>query len=93
MFVKQLQFYQFSLHSYLLSIMNMRIPFKWAPKGVEDADKAGNKVFGFIQLIKHTKNDTTDSKKQTVKERTIFKEKMTEFFVDGKNTVAVSALN
>lgn len=34
-------------------IMNVKMP-----EGVKHADKAGDKVFGFVYIIKHTKDNT-----------------------------------
>ena len=73
--------------------MNVRIPFKRTAKGVENTDKAWDKVFRFVHLVKHTQYNTADSVKQTIQKRTVLKKKMTELFVNGKNTVAVSTLN
>ena len=32
--------------------VDVRIPFQWSAESMEDADKTGNKVFGFIHLVK-----------------------------------------
>ena len=42
--------------------MNVGIPFKRTAKGVENTDKAWNKVF----RLKHTKYNTADSVKQAI---------------------------
>ena len=73
--------------------MNVGIPFKRTAKGVENTDKAWDKVFRFVHLVKHTKYNAADSVKQTIQKRTILKKKMTELFVNGKNAVAVGTLN
>lgn len=73
--------------------MNVRIPFKRAAKGVENTDKARDKVFRFVYLVKHTKYNTADSVKQTIQKRTVLKKKETELLVNGQNTVAVSTVN
>ena len=41
MLIEQLQFYHVSLHSYLLSIMDMRVEGKPLAPGVEDTDDPG----------------------------------------------------
>ena len=69
--------------------MNMRIPLKVSAKGVEDANEAWSKEFGFIVFMKQTKDNTTDGGKEAVKERTVLKKEGTEFFGDGKNAVPV----
>ena len=73
--------------------MNRGIPFKRTAKGVENTEKARDEVFGFVNLMKQTKDNAADSIKQTIRKRTVLKKKVTEFFVNGKNTVAVSTLN
>ena len=61
---------------------------------MENTDKAWDKIFRFVQLVKHTKYNTVYSVKQTIQKRTVFEKKFaTELFVNGKNTVAVSTLN
>ena len=67
----------------------MRIPLKVSAKGVEDANEAGSKAFGFIVFMKQTKEDTADGGKEAVKERTIPQKEGTEFFGNGKNAVPV----
>ena len=47
--------------------VNMRIPLKVASEGVKNADKAGSKMLGFIELAEHTKDDIADRMKETVK--------------------------
>lgn len=73
--------------------MNVGIPFKGTTESMKNTDKAGYKVLGFVYLIKHTKYNAADSIEQTVKKGTVFEKKVTEFFVNGKNTVAVGTLN
>lgn len=46
--------------------MDVRIPLKAAAEGVEDTDKTGSKMFGFVNLAEHTKNDITNRIKKTV---------------------------
>ena len=55
--------------------------------------KPGTKFFDLFHLVKHTKNNAADSVKQTIQKRTVLKKKVTELFVNGKNTVAVSTLD
>ena len=73
--------------------MDMRVPFEWTSKSVKNTDEAGDVIFGFINLVEHTKNNTTNCIEQTVKKRTVFEKKVTELFVNGKNTVTVGTLN
>ena len=46
--------------------VDMGIPMERTTKGMEDTDKAGDKVFGHIQREKHTEDDTADGLKETV---------------------------
>lgn len=69
--------------------VDMGIPFKGTSKSVKDTDKAWDKVFGLIDLMEHTQDDITDSVKKTAQERAVLKEKVPEFFVNGKNKMAM----
>lgn len=69
--------------------MNMRVPFKISAKGMENTDKTGSEVFGFIEFEEHTKDNTADSRKKAVKEIAVFEEERAKFFGDGKDTVTV----
>lgn len=73
--------------------MNMRIPLKATPKGVKNADKAGSKTLGFIELAEQVKDDIANGKKKTVEQRTISAEKDAELLWDGKNAMPVNTLN
>lgn len=53
----------------------MRVPFKRASKGMKYADKAGDKIFRFVQGEKEFFNDIRNSLKEAVKQVTVFKEK------------------
>ena len=46
--------------------VDMGIPMERTSKGMKDTDKAGDKVFGFIEREKQTEDDTADSLKETV---------------------------
>ena len=43
--------------------------------------------------MKHVHNNAADSLKKAVEKRTVFQKERTKFFINGKNTVSVSALN
>ena len=73
--------------------MNVGIPFERTTKGVENTDKAWDKVFRFVYLVKHTKYNTADSIEETVKKRPIFEKKVTKFFINSKNAVTVGTVN
>ena len=69
--------------------VDMRIPLKITPEGMEDTDKTGSKAFGFVVFVEHTEDDTADSGEEASKEGTVSKEECAEFFYDGEDTVAV----
>ena len=71
--------------------MDMWIPFEGSPKGMKDANKAWNKVFRFVEVMEHTQDNTADSLKETVKERTVFQKEVAQFIINGENTVTVCA--
>ena len=71
--------------------MDMWIPFEGSPKGMKDANKAWNKVFRFVEVMEHTQDNTADSLKETVKERTVFQKEVAQFIINGENTVPVCA--
>ena len=60
---------------------------------MKDADKARNEVARLIEVVKQTQNNTADSLKETIKERTVFQEKRSQFFINCKNTVPMRTLN
>lgn len=59
---------------------------------MKHTDKSGDKVFGFIHFVKHAKNNTADSVEKAVQKRTVFQKEGSQFFVNGKDTVAVGAV-
>ncbi len=44
--------------------MDVGIPLKVPAEGVEDADKTGSKVFGFVQIVEHTQYNIPDGGKE-----------------------------
>lgn len=73
--------------------VNMRIPLKATPKGMKNTDKAGSKMFSFVEFTEHTKNNVTNRMKKTIEKRTISAEKDAKLLWDGKNAVSVNTLN
>lgn len=73
--------------------MDMRVPFKVTTKGMKDADKAGSEEFLLIDFMEHTKNNTADSRKEAVQKVPVRKEKVPEFFGDGKDTMPMSTMD
>ena len=73
--------------------VDVRIPFKGTSEGVKNTNEAGDKVFGFVYVVKHPQENTADSLKEAVKERAVFEKEAAEFFINGKNTVPVYTMN
>ena len=73
--------------------VNVRIPLKIPAKSMKNHDVAGSEVFGFIKFEKHTGNDAVNCMKKTVKKGAVMEEKITEIFINGKNTVAMSNID
>ena len=71
----------------------MWIPFQVPAKGVENHDKPGSEIHGFILFEKHAGNDTVNGMEQTVKEGAVKEEKVTELFINGKNTMPVGDID
>ena len=69
--------------------VDMRIPFKVSAKGVEDHDKTGSEVHGFILLEEHAGDNAVHGMEQAVKEGTVLQEKIPDSGVYGKHTMPV----
>ena len=69
--------------------VDMRVPFQVPAEGVEDHDKAGSEVHGFIELQEHTGNDAGDGMEETIEERAVIEEEISKLRIDSKDTVAV----
>lgn len=52
------------------------IPFQITTKSVEHTDETGNEVFGMINFVEHTENNTSDSREKTVEKISVFKEEV-----------------
>ena len=44
-------------------------------------------------MVEHTKDNTSDCIKKTIKKRAVFEKEMPQLFINGENTMPVSALN
>ena len=55
--------------------MNVRIPFEVASKGVKNTDETGGKVFFFVHIVEHTKDNIPDRRKEKIEKGTLIKEK------------------
>ena len=51
--------------------MDMRVPFENPAERVKDTNEPGDKVFGLIDVLKHTENHIPDGMKETVEERAV----------------------
>lgn len=71
----------------------MRVPFKGAAKRMEDTDKAGDKIFGFVQREKEFFKDIGNSLKEAVEQGTVLQEKRPEGIVDGEDQMPVSTVD
>ena len=69
--------------------VDMRVPFQVPAEGVEDHDKAGGEVHGFIELQEHTGNDAGDGMEETIEERAVMEEEVPKLRINSKDTVAV----
>lgn len=69
--------------------IDMGVPFKVLAKGVEDHDKAGSEIQGFILFKKHAGNNTVYRMKKAVKEGAVKEEKVPELGINGKDTMPV----
>ena len=70
--------------------VDMRIPLEIPAERMENHNKTGSAVFGFVKIEKHTGNNTVDCVKKTVEERAILEEEVSERMVNRKNTMAMS---
>ena len=67
----------------------VRVPFKISAKSMEYHDETGSKVFGMVQVVKHTGYDTGRCVEKAVKKRAVFQKEDTERFINSKNTMSV----
>lgn len=73
--------------------MDVWIPFEGSSKGMKNADKARDKVFGFIQGEKEFFDDIGNSLEEAVEQVTVLKEKMAQGIVNGKDKMPVCAVD
>lgn len=71
--------------------MDVGIPFEITTESMKNADKAGSKIFSFINLVEHVKNDTLNCFEEKIQKRSILEEVRSKFRINRKN--AMSALN
>ena len=53
----------------------------------------GSKEFLFVFFVKRTKNNTSNSREETVKKRTVFRKEMMKFLRNSKNAMTVRTIN
>ena len=56
---------------------------------MKNKDKTWSKFFCFVVFMKHAKNNTLNCFKKKTKKFTVFKEEVSEFRINGKDTVSV----
>ena len=60
---------------------------------MENHNKTGGEIHGFVLLIKHMGDNTVYSMEETIKQCPVIKEKLPEVFVDGENTMPVGDID
>lgn len=73
--------------------MDMRIPLKGTSKGMKDANKTRNKIFGFVQGEKELFDNIGNSLKEAVEQGAVFQEKTAEGIVNGEDEVPVCTVD
>ena len=71
----------------------MRIPFEIPPKGMKDQNETGSEIFGFVIFMKQTEDNALDCLKKKAEKRSVFQKKVSEFRINGKNTVPVLCID
>ncbi len=69
--------------------VDMGVPFEGSAEGMEDADKAGNKVSAFVEFMEEPEDDAADSLEKAVEEGAVIQEERAQVFINGKNEVPV----
>lgn len=73
--------------------MDMRVPFQRATESVKNADKTGDKVFGLVDLVEHTEDNTSDGSKKAVEKRAVLEKEMPQLLIDRENAMAVRTMD
>lgn len=73
--------------------VDVGIPFQVPAKGVEDHDKTGSEIHGFVLFKKHAGNNAANSMKKAVKEGAVIQKKIAELLINGKNTMPVGNID
>ena len=70
--------------------VDVRVPLKTTPKGMQNANKSGREVFGLIDFAKHIQNCLANGIKKTVQKISVFEKKYSELLGNRKNTMPMS---
>lgn len=73
--------------------VDMGVPFQIPAESMEDHDKAGREVHGFIEFQEHAGHDTGNSVEKAAEQAPVMEEEIPELFINGKNAVAVGNIN
>ena len=73
--------------------MDMGVPFKVAPKCMQDTDNTWSEMPGFIVFVKHVEDNIPYGMEKAVKKGAVFKEEMPELFRNRENAMPVSGVN
>lgn len=60
---------------------------------MQDTDEAGSETFRFVFRLEHSEDNAADSKKKTVKQCPVSKEKRSQFFSNSEDAVPVGNVN
>ena len=69
--------------------VNMGIPFQISAEGMKNHNKSRSKISGFIEIVEHAIDHTGDRVEKAMKKIRGVWEKMSEIFINSKNTVPV----
>ena len=70
--------------------VDMRVPLKTTPKGMQNANKSGREVFGLIDFAEHIQNCLVSGIKKTVLKISVFEKEYSELLWNRKNTMSMS---
>lgn len=73
--------------------MDMRIPFEIPAESVQDHDETGSEVFDLVDLKEHAGDDAINGMEKTVEQGAVIEEKVAEFFVNGKDAMAMGNMD
>ena len=60
---------------------------------MKNTNETRSKVFRFVLLIKHAKNNISNGMKETIEERTVIEKESAKFFRNSKHTVTMDTAN